>query len=986
LSRVALALAAALFVVEATACVALVATTTDRGDAWTSIAFVTVISTAFVVSGLIALARRPDNRTGVYLAAVGYLGVLNGLAASENGWIFAFGFLVEGLLWVPFTALVLAFPTGQLQSRIERWLPIAAGVLLMAASTLLLLFDRTPAPPRCDECPETPVLVEELPRLTGVVEAATTVGALGLLAIAFTLLIRKWRAASPALRRLLWPVLASGAAAMVSICLVVIADEISDVATEWLQVLFLISFGTVPVAFLLGVLRTRLARSSVSDLVLALQAGTPLHEALADALRDPALEVVFRLDPARGLGGDGWIDPQGRTVKEPTAGPGRAVSFVEQKGDCVAALIHDASLLDEPELLDAVSAAAGLSLHNERLQAELRAEIRLTGVLADTAPSMLVNVDTDGRVLKLNPAALRASGYRADADVHGRYFWEVFIDDAERDEMVARFEAAKPDFPPNEYENTFTNVRGERVVVYWRSAPVLDDAGAVVSIVGAGIDVTDRHLLEEEKRREREFLYAIANHAPSLLCVVDGRGRVIQRRSDAREVSGSTNVAFERVLGYTNPETVGRVFWEHFVDPAEADEVKERILRVVAGGEPEEHDNVWITSSGERLHVAWTCAPLPRVDERTLFLISGSDVTERKWRELERERARDFLQAVVTTIPSLLAVVDYDARVTKNGINREFMKTFGWTIEEAVGRSFLELVHPDDEYAMRMAIAAAANGIPRTDLEARWQSSDESDEQVGVIAWTAAPTRDRDGQPRVLLSGIDITERKRQEEEIRASRTRLLGAESNARRQLERNLHDGAQQRLVALSVQLRLIEAKLRDPEAASELLAQARAELAQALEELRELARGIHPAVLTDRGLGPALASLVGRAPLPIELEAPAERLPPPVEAAAYYVVAEAVTNIVKYARASSAVVRVTRDNGVLAVTVSDDGVGGADPEAGSGLRGLVDRVSALDGTLRVESAPEGGTTVRAEIPIYEGALHTDAEQPTRSGHAGS
>jgi PAS domain S-box-containing protein len=384
----------------------------------------------------------------------------------------------------------------------------------------------------------------------------------------------------------------------------------------------------------------------------------------------------------------------------------------------------------------------------------------------------------------------------------------------------------------------------------------------------------------------------------------------------------------------------------------------------MAGGEPSEHDNVWMTKTGRRLHVAWTCTPLPRVDERTLFLVSGADVSERRSRELELQRARDFLQAVVTTIPSLLVVVDHEAHIAENGVNREFSSTFGWTIEEAKGRSFLELVHPEDSYSVLMAIAAAANGVSRTDLEARWLRQDGD---ARVVAWTATPARDRDGRGRVLLTGMDITERKRAEEELRASRARLLEAESRGRRQLERNLHDGAQQRLVALSVQLRLIESKLhQDPDAAAALLAGSRTELAQALEELRELARGIHPAVLTDRGLGPALESLVGRAPFPVELDVPVERLAPAVEAAAYYVVAEALTNVAKYAQASSAVVRVIQDDETLAVYVSDDGVGGADAAGGSGLRGLVDRVEALDGSLRVASPSGGGTTVHATIPL--------------------
>ena len=710
-----------------------------------------------------------------------------------------------------------------------------------------------------------------------------------------------------------------------------------------------------------------MSRSSPSEVAAELQAGAPLREVLVAALGDPSLDVVYRLDPTRGLGGAGWIDAQGRSAPVPVATADRAVTFVERDGEPVAAVRYETARVEDTDLLDQVVSAARLAFQNERLQAELRAEVRLAGALADTAPSLLSNVDTDGRILKLNVAALAASGYPDEKDVLGRHFWEIFIDEGEREEMVARFRAAAPDFLPAEYENTFTNVRGERVVVYWHTAPVVDDEGRVVSIVGGGHDITDRHVLEDEKRREREFLYSIANNAPSLLCVIDQDGRVAFRRWDTTR-KAATNIAFEQLLDYENDDTGGDLFWERYVDPADAAEVRERIERVVAGGEPTEHDNVWIARSGERVHVAWSCTPLPKVDERTLFLISGSDVGERRSRELELQRARDFLQAVVTTIPSLLVVVDNDAQIVENGVNREFSSTFGWTIEEATGRSFLELVHPEDDYLVRMAIAAAANGVARTDLEARWLRQDGDSV---VVAWTATPARDRDGRGRVLLSGMDVTERKRQEEEIRASRARLLKTESETRRQLERNLHDGAQQRLVAVSVQLRLIESRLRDdPDAAAELLASSRAELSQALEELRELARGIHPAVLTDRGLGPALESLVSRAPIPIELDAPTRRLAPAVEVAAYYVVAEALTNVAKYAQASTAVVRVTCEEDLLIATVSDDGVGGADPAGGTGLRGLSDRVSALDGSLTVESPSGGGTTVRAVFPLADTA----------------
>jgi signal transduction histidine kinase len=203
---------------------------------------------------------------------------------------------------------------------------------------------------------------------------------------------------------------------------------------------------------------------------------------------------------------------------------------------------------------------------------------------------------------------------------------------------------------------------------------------------------------------------------------------------------------------------------------------------------------------------------------------------------------------------------------------------------------------------------------------------------------------------------------------LAASRARIVEAADTERQRLERNLHDGAQQRLVSLALKLRLVKARVRDDPASAETgLSEAEDELGQALDELRELARGIHPAVLTDRGLAAALATLAERASgLPVTLtRVPAHRLPDPIEAAIYYLVAEAITNVAKYARATQATVAVERSNGIATVVVSDDGVGGAEPNTGSGLVGLADRVEALGGRLRVDSPPGRGTCITAEIP---------------------
>jgi signal transduction histidine kinase len=202
--------------------------------------------------------------------------------------------------------------------------------------------------------------------------------------------------------------------------------------------------------------------------------------------------------------------------------------------------------------------------------------------------------------------------------------------------------------------------------------------------------------------------------------------------------------------------------------------------------------------------------------------------------------------------------------------------------------------------------------------------------------------------------------------EVRASRQRIVEAGDRERRRVERNLHDGAQQRLATLALSLAMLRDRDGADAAAAAALEQASAELKQAIDELRELARGIHPAILTEEGLPAAVESLADRSSLPIRVVTNFDgRLPEPVETAAYFVVSESLANVAKYAGASAAQVEISRLNGNLRVAVLDNGVGGADPSLGSGLRGLEDRVSAVRGRFRVDTAPGGGTWVLAEIP---------------------
>ncbi len=328
---------------------------------------------------------------------------------------------------------------------------------------------------------------------------------------------------------------------------------------------------------------------------------------------------------------------------------------------------------------------------------------------------------------------------------------------------------------------------------------------------------------------------------------------------------------------------------------------------------------------------------------------------------------------------SPLALVEFGLDTRIRLWNPAAERIFGWTAEEMLGRGGLPMAPPSKRAESEDLFERVRAGEWINDYETVRLRKDGT---LVAVSIAAAPVRDATGGVvGNMVAYTDITERKAQEaevhrlndelqarlEELAASRARIVAAGDVERRRLERNLHDGAQQRLVALSLSLRVALARLdSDPAAARATLENAAEELALALAELRELARGLHPAVLSDRGLRAAVEMLAGRSPVPVEIaEIPDRRLAEPVEAAAYYLIAEALTNVAKYARAATVRVRIAAGNGSVLVEVSDDGVGGADAARGTGLRGLADRVEALGGSLEVVSPAGAGTSLRAEIP---------------------
>jgi PAS domain S-box-containing protein len=332
-------------------------------------------------------------------------------------------------------------------------------------------------------------------------------------------------------------------------------------------------------------------------------------------------------------------------------------------------------------------------------------------------------------------------------------------------------------------------------------------------------------------------------------------------------------------------------------------------------------------------------------------------------------------------IPGAIYRCVNDEAWTVQAISDEIETISGFPAADYVDGSKLESVtHPDDREPIRQQVEAALKANRAWVLEFRIVHA------RGDVRWVherGVKTVDRDRLEWIDGIIFDITERRAAEQlrveremeamrvaELEASRARIIEVADEARRRIERDLHDGAQQRLVIAAMLLRAAEKAAGADARTTASLAAAREALESGLAELRELARGIHPAVLTERGLGPALRGLVARCAVPVELEDElGDRLPAAVETALYYVVSEALTNVDRYAAASHATVRVRAMNGSVEVEVADDGRGGADATLGSGLRGLEDRLNAVDGTLELESPPAGGTQLRARVRLPAG-----------------
>jgi PAS domain S-box-containing protein len=575
---------------------------------------------------------------------------------------------------------------------------------------------------------------------------------------------------------------------------------------------------------------------------------------------------------------------------------------------------------------------------------EQRSEDRLRAVI-ESSPLAIMEVDLETRVIRWNRAAEHIFGWTRD-EMLGRPATQMVppSKQAEADDLIARNRAGES---YTGYQTIRQRKDGTLIEVMMAGAPVRDANGHMVSHVVVYEDISER-------KQQEERLQALIDSSPLALVEfgLDTRIRL-------------WNPAAERIFGWSAVEMLDRGGLP-MAPASHRAEAEELFVRVRDGESINDYETVRQRKDGTPVAVSIAAAPVSDGAGHVVGnMVAYTDITERKAQE-------ERLQALIDSSP--LALVEFGLDTGIRLWNPAAQRIFGWSREEMLGRPGLPLASPTDHAESEELFARVLAGESINDHETVRQRKDGTPVAVSIAA---APVRDASGRVvSNMVAYTDITERKAQEaevhrlnaelharlEELAASRARIVTAGDVERRRLERNLHDGAQQRLVTLSLSLRLALAKLdSDPAAARAALAEAGDELSLALEELRELARGLHPAVLSDRGLRAAVEMLAGRAPLPVEIEAiPAERLPAPVEAAAYYLIAEALTNVAKYANASTVRVRVTTSDASLFVEVSDDGIGGADPASGSGLRGLADRVEALGGSLEVVSPAGVGTSL--------------------------
>lgn len=467
------------------------------------------------------------------------------------------------------------------------------------------------------------------------------------------------------------------------------------------------------------------------------------------------------------------------------------------------------------------------------------------------------------------------------------------------------------------------------------------------------------------RRAERE-LEGIFNLSIDLLCItgVDGYFKRV-------------NPAFERTLGYPGETLISRPLL-HFVHDEDREKTEEAVARLAAGAQIAEFENRYLRADGTECWLQWSARSVP---EEGLVYAAARDVTESRRAAREQTALRHVATAVARGTPPsevFTKVAEEVGKLLSTAAAVLRYEPDGADTLLGVARAGADAGVEDARLIRHTAATQVIHEVARTGAAARLGSAVGAPIVVEGGLWGVVVAASLlDPLPEGTESRLaDFTEliataiaNADSRDQLRASRARVVAAGDASRRRIERDLHDGVQQRLVSLQLELRMTESLVEEPTSA---LAQQLAHLAKGLDEtfqdLLQVARGIHPAILSKGGLGPALRSLARRCAIPVELDLrlSTARFPEQVEVAAYYVTSECLTNAVKHARASVVTVEAWDDADVLELVIRDDGDGGAEPDKGSGLIGLIDRVEANGGRLTVASPQGGGTTMTVRLPV--------------------
>ncbi len=570
---------------------------------------------SFILGGLVAWARRPDNRFGPLLTAVGMTVFIGALEESNHSLPFTLGWVFGGVFVAVFIHALLAFPRGYLETRMVFSIVAVAYVALTAGSLLASFFDDFSDD--CTGCPPNAFLIVDSPTTVSVIDAVLVIAGIPALLASLHVFRRRWREASEPMRRVFLPVYLAAGTTIVLLAAAILIESFSDRAGTILSWFLIFSFSSVPIAFIVGLLSGRLRRASVGQLVLDLgrtPAPGELRDALARALGDPTLRVAYWIPETQS-----FADIDGSPIELPE-GRGEVLStMVEHNGRIVAALIHHRSLEEDPLLVEAAAAAAALALENEqRLAALAKAQTRIQALL-DAFPDLIFRMSRDGVYLEFNgpPEQLAVP----PEELIGATLQEVLpIEVAEQllagirraidtDEIVTGEYRLELDGVPRDFEARIVKA-GDEAVIIGREFTERNQAQAELERLHA--ELSQRH---RDLEHERDFIRTVVDSTPSLLCLATPGGYIVR-----------FNTSLERLAGRPdNDVTRGNAFWDVFIAPEDREVVRRQMEEVVAEGGRGEYENNWITADGERRRVTWSTTPLrdDRGDPRLAHLWDG---------------------------------------------------------------------------------------------------------------------------------------------------------------------------------------------------------------------------------------------------------------------------------------------------------------------------------------------------------------------------